>query len=75
MTYLDLLAQSLWGMRKTVATFVITYFRLSHWLIIDVNSLRLLHRVVVDNVTGVSEVHVASIFRVNMYMFVISVYI
>jgi hypothetical protein len=58
-----------------VATFVITYFRLSHSLIIDINSVRLLHHVAVDNVTGVSEVSIDSIFRVNVYMFVISVYV
>jgi hypothetical protein len=40
------------------------HFRLSLWLIIDVYYvLRLLHRVVVDNVADISEVHAASIFR------------
>jgi hydrogenase/urease accessory protein HupE len=41
-------------------------FRLSWWLIIDVNSvLGLLHCVVVGNVANVSEVHTASSFRIQ----------
>jgi hypothetical protein len=51
-------------LNSTVNT--ITDFRLSWWLIIDVNSvLGLLHFVDVGNIAGVSEVRAASIFRVE----------
>jgi hypothetical protein len=50
-----------------VALTVITDFRLSWWLIIDVNSvLGLSHRVDVSEVSDVLKVQAASIFKVQV---------
>jgi hypothetical protein len=47
----------------------ISDFRLLQWLITDVNSvLWLLHRVDVGNVADISEVHAASIFRIEVWI-------
>jgi hypothetical protein len=46
----------------------ITDFRLSQWLIIDVNSVWLLHHVYVGNVADISEVYAASIFRIEVWI-------
>jgi hypothetical protein len=48
-------------------------FRLSRWLIIDVNYvLGLLHSMIVGDVPDLSEVHAASIFKVEVCRFMSS---
>jgi hypothetical protein len=52
---------------STLKHLSVTDFRLSLWLLIEVNSvLGLLHRVVVGDVVDVSEVHAGSIFIVEV---------
>jgi hypothetical protein len=45
---------------------LVTEFKLSQWLISNVNSiLELLHLLILDNVANISEVSVESIFRIE----------